>query len=328
MRRFAALPLRFAAVLLVAGLLAPAPDVLAQAYPARPIRFVVPFPPGAATDTVTRILGIKMTESWGQPVLVENRPGATGMVGAAVVAKAPPDGYTLVNVISSHVVHPSLVLKVPFDPIADFTPVVMLMRSPNLFCVNLALPVHSVAELVANAKANPGKLSFGATGVGGSNHLTGELFKIAAHVDMQAVPYKGAAPAISDAIGGQIPLVISTIASVGPMVKAGKLRALAVSSARRDPSFPEVPTLAESGYPGFDASEWWAILGPAGMPGEVVAKLNAEIDRIMNLPDVKTRSRELGIEYIGGTPEEARAFMRSEMDKWSKVVRSAGLKPE
>jgi len=322
MKRFAAL------VLLAAGLLAAAPGTLAQAYPSRPIRFVVPFPPGAATDTVTRILGVKMTESWGQPVLVENRPGATGMVGAAVVAKSAPDGYTLVNVISSHVVHPSLVLKVPFDPIADFTPIVMLMRSPNLFCVNLAFPANSVAELVANAKANPGKLSFGATGVGGSNHLTGELFKIAAGVDIQAVPYKGAAPAIADAIGGQIPLVISTIASVGPMVKGGKLRALAVSSARRDPSFPDVPTLAESGYPGFDASEWWAILGPAGMPPEVVAKLNAEIDRIMKLPDVKARSAELGIEYIGGTPDEARAFMKSEMDKWSKVVRSAGLKPE
>jgi len=328
MKRFAALPLRFAALLLAGCLLAPALDAQAQAYPGRPIRFVVPFPPGAATDTVTRILGVKMTESWGQPVLVENRPGATGMVGAAVVAKSPPDGYTLVNVISSHVVHPSLVLKVPFDPIADFTPIVMLMRSPNLFCVNLGLPVHSVAELVANAKANPGKLSFGATGVGGSNHLTGELFKIAAQVDIQAVPYKGAAPAISDAIGGQIPMVISTIASVGPMVKAGRLRAIAVSSARRDPSFPDVPTLAESGYPGFDASEWWAILGPAGMPAEVVAKLNAEIDRIMKLPDVKARSAELGIEYIGGTPDEARAFMKSEMDKWSKVVRSAGLKPE
>jgi tripartite-type tricarboxylate transporter receptor subunit TctC len=261
-------------------------------------------------------------------VLVENRPGATGMVGAAVVAKSAPDGYTLVNVISSHVVHPSLVLKVPFDPIADFTPIVMLMRSPNLFCVNLAFPAKSVAELVANARANPGKLSFGATGVGGSNHLTGELFKIAAQVDIQAVPYKGAAPAIADAIGGQIPIVISTIASVGPMVKGGRLRALAVSSARRDPSFPDIPTLAESGYPGFDASEWWAILGPAGMPPEVVAKLNAEIDRIMKLPDVKARSGELGIEYIGGTPEEARAFMKSEMDKWSKVVRSAGLKPE
>ena len=299
-----------------------------QAYPARPIRFVVPFPPGAATDTVTRILGVKMTENWGVPVLVENRPGAPGMVGAAVVAKSAPDGYTLVNVISSHVVHPSLILKVPFDPIADFTPIVMLMRSPNLFCVTLSLPVHSIAELVANARANPGKLSFGATGVGGSNHLTGELFKIAAQVDIQAVPYKGAAPAIADAVGGQIPMVISTIASVGPMVKGGKLRALAVSSSRRDPSFPDVPTLAESGYPGFDASEWWAILGPAGMPADVVAKLNAEIDRIMKLPDVKARSAELGIEYIGGTPEEARAFMKSEMEKWSKVVRSAGLKPE
>ena len=299
-----------------------------QAYPARPIRFVVPFPPGAATDTVTRILGVKMTENWGVPVLVENRPGATGMVGAAVVAKSAPDGYTLVNVISSHVVHPSLILKVPFDPIADFTPIVMLMRSPNLFCVTLSLPVHSIAELVANARANPGKLSFGATGVGGSNHLTGELFKIAAQVDIQAVPYKGAAPAIADAVGGQIPMVISTIASVGPMVKGGKLRALAVSSSRRDPSFPDVPTLAESGYPGFDASEWWAILGPAGMPADVVAKLNAEIDRSMKLPDVKARSAELGIEYIGGTPEEARAFMKSEMEKWSKVVRSAGLKPE
>ena len=319
---------RFAALLAAVCLLAPALGVRAQVYPARPIRFVVPFPPGAATDTVTRILGAKMTESWGQPVLVENRPGATGMVGAAVVAKSAPDGYTLVNVISSHVVHPSLVLKVPFDPIADFTPVIMLMRSPNLFCVNLALPVHSIAELVANAKANPGRLSFGATGVGGSNHLTGELFKIAAQVDIQAVPYKGAAPAISDAIGGQIPMVISTIASVGPMVRAGRLRALAVSSARRDPGFPDVPTLAESGYPGFDASEWWAILGPAGMPAEVVAKLNAEIDRIMKLPDVKARSAELGIEYIGGTPEEARAFMKSEMERWSKVVRSAGLKPE
>ena len=303
-------------------------DGSAQNYPTRPIRFIVPFPPGAATDIVTRIIGQKMTESWGVPVLADNRPGATGMIGADIAAKSAPDGYTLVNVISSHVVHPSLNRKVPFDPIKDFTPIIMLMRSPNLICVNPSLPVRSIKELVALARANPGKLSFGSPGLGSSNHLTGEMIKAAAKIDIIHIPYKGGAPAAIDAIGGQIPILIQTVSSAGGYVKAGKLRALAVASIKRHPVFPNVPTLDESGFPGFATAEWWVVLGPAAVPKDIVAKLNAEIDRIMNLADVQAKIAEIGTDYIGGTPEQAGTYMRAEMEKWSKVVQAAGLRPE
>lgn len=309
-------------------LLAPAGGVLAQQYPSKLIRLVVVFPPGATTDAVGRILGQKMTESLGVQVLVENRPGATGMIGADMVAKSPPDGYTLAIVISAHVVHPSLYRKVPFDPIKDFTPVTILVNAANVICVHPSLPARSVKELVAIARQRPGKLVFGSAGIGSSNHLTGEMFKLAAKIDIQHVPYKGGGPMMTDLTGGQIPMAVSVMLTATPLVKSGKIRALAVTSGKREPVFPDVPTVIESGYPGFESAEWWAVLGPAGMPKEIVAKLYSVIDHAMKLPDVQERIANLGTNYIGATPEQTAAYMKSEMEKWASVVKGAGLTPE
>jgi tripartite-type tricarboxylate transporter receptor subunit TctC len=302
--------------------------VVAQPYPGKPIRVIVPYPPGGSTDIIARIVGQKLTETWGIQVIIDNRPGASGMIGTDIVAKSLSDGYSLVTVASSHVLHPSLYRQVPFNTINDFTQVIMLVRSPNLICVHPSLPVRSIRELVALARTRPGTLVYGIGGLGSSNHLGGEMFKSLAKIDITPIPYKGSGPALIDAIGGQIPMLIQTTTSAGPSVKAGKLRALAVTSKARYAAFADVPTLDESGFPGFDSSEWWGLLGPAGIAKDVVAKLNAEIDRIMNRSEVQTRFAEIGTSYIGGTPEEAGAFFRSEMAKWSKVAQAAGLKPE
>jgi len=300
----------------------------AQPYPSKLIRLVVPFPPGGTTDVLGRILGQRMGESTGVQILVENRPGAAGMIGADFVAKSPPDGYTLVSVVSAHVVHPSLYRKVPFDPVKDFVAITMLMRAANVVCVHPQLPAHSVEALVAMAQARPGELVFGTSGIGTSNHLTGELFKLAAKIDIRHVPYKGGGPSVTDLVGGQIPMTLSQMLTVTPFIAAGKIRPLAVTGKAREATLPKVPTLMESGYPGFEAYEWSAVLGPAGMSREIVARLNAEVDRAMKLPDVQERLAAFGTHYIGTTPDETAAYMRSEMDKWSKVIRSAGLKPE
>lgn len=303
-------------------------DVAAQAYPVKPVRWIVPYPPGGSTDVIARTIGQKLAEAWNIQVIIDNRPGASGMIGTDIVAKSAPDGYSLVSVASSHVLHPSLYRQVPFNTINDFTHVVMLVRSPNLICVHPSLPVRSIKELVALARARPGTLAYGIGGLGSSNHLGGEMFKSLAKIDIIPIPYKGSGPALIDAIGGQIPMLIQTTTSAGPSVKAGKLRALAVTSKARYAAFADVPTLDESGFPGFDSSEWWGLMGPAGIPKDIVAKLNAEIDRIMNRSEVQARFAEIGTSYIGGTPEQAGAFFRSEMAKWSKVAQAAGLKPE
>ena len=303
-------------------------DVACQAYPAKAVRWIVPYPPGGSTDNIVRPVAQKLTEAWNVQVIIDSRPGASGMIGTDLVAKSPPDGYTLVTVSSSHVLQPSLYRQVPFNTITDFTQIVMLVRSPNFICVHPSVPARSIRELVALARARPGTLGFGIGGLGSSNHLAGEMFKTLAKIDITPIPYKGSAPAAIDAIGGQIPMLIQTITSSGPYVKAGRLRALAVTSQKRYPGFPEVPTLDESGFPGFDSSEWWGLLGPAGMQRDTVVKLNAQIDRIMSLADVQARFAEIGTSYIGGTPEQAAAYFRSEMAKWSKVAKAAGLKPE
>lgn len=298
----------------------------AQSYPAKPIRIVIAFAPGGGSDAVSRLIGQKITESWGVQVITDNRPGAAGIIAGDLVAKAQPDGYTLGNLISSHVVLPSLYRKVPFDPITDFTPIIMLMRSPNVICVHPSLPVRSIKELVALARARPGSLVFGSAGIGGSNHLTGEMFRLAVGIDIQHLPYKGGGPAAADLVGGHIPMTVSSIGTVVPYIQAGRIRALAVTSTKRQVVLPDVPTLDESGYPGFDAAEWWVVLGPANMPKDIAQKLNTEIDRIMRLPDIQKWLTNLANEYMGSTPEQAGAYMRSEMNKWSKVVQSAGIK--
>jgi tripartite-type tricarboxylate transporter receptor subunit TctC len=303
-------------------------DVAGQAYPVKPVRWIVPYPPGGSTDIIARTVGQKLAEAWGIQVIIDNRPGASGMIGTDIVAKSAPDGYSLASVASSHVLHPSLYRQVPFNTINDFTTVVMLVRSPNLICVHPSLPVRSIPELIALARARPGTLAFGIGGLGSSNHLAGEMFKTVAKIDITPIPYKGSGPALIDAIGGQIPMLIQTITSAGPSVKAGKLRALAVTSSKRYAAFADVPTLDESGFAGFDNFEWWGLLGPAGLPRDVAVKLNAEIDRIMNVAEVQARFAEIGTSYMGGTPEQAGAFFRAEMVKWSKVAQAAGLKPE
>ena len=303
-------------------------DVAAQVYPAKPVRWIVPYPPGGSTDVIARTVGQKLAEAWSIQIIIDNRPGASGMIGTDIVAKSAPDGYSVASVASNHVLHPSLYRQVPFNTINDFTQIVMLVRSPNLICVHPSLPARSIKELVALARARPGTLVYGIGGLGSSNHLGGEMFKALAKIDITPIPYKGSGPALIDAIGGQIPMLIQTITSAGPSVKGGKLRALAVTSKKRYAAFADVPTLDESGFPGFDSSEWWGLLGPAGIPRDVVAKLNADIDRVMNLTEVQARFSDIGTSYIGGTPEQAGAFFRAEMAKWSKVAKAAGLKPE
>ena len=313
-----------AVMLLVVG----AAYAQAQNYPNRPIRLITPFPPGATTDALSRTIGQKMQENWGQNVLVDNRAGATGMIGTDLAAKSPPDGYTLVNVISTHVLHKHLFKKVPFDPIKDFDPVILLARVTNVLVVHPSVPAHNVKEFIAFAKARKGQLVYATSGTGSSNHLSAEMFKQAAGIDMEHIPYKGGAPAVTDLIGGQVPIMMASLLTGSPHARAGKIRALVVTSAKRQNVLPDVPTLQESGFPGLVADEWWAILVPAGTPKDITNKLNAEIIRIFDLPDVKKRIADLGIEYIGSTPDELGKFMRDEAVKWEKVIKTAGIKPE
>jgi tripartite-type tricarboxylate transporter receptor subunit TctC len=300
----------------------------AQSYPSRDIQLIVPYAPGGVTDAVARLIGQKLSESWNVAVPVENRPGAGGMIGTNLVARARPDGYMVAFVASGHVLYPSLYREVPFDPLNDFTPVVMVVRSSNVICVHPSVPVTSIKDLVEYARAHPGELSFGSAGTGNSSHLSGEMFKQAAQIDIVHVPYKSGGPAMTDLVGGHIPMAVSSSLAAAPFVNSGKIRALAVTSSKRQAIFAHVPTMAESGYPDFEANEWWVIVAPAVLPKEILAKLNAEVDRIMKLPDVQEKFAGLGVEAIGGSPEQASAFMKSEMDKWTKVVKTVGLKPE
>jgi tripartite-type tricarboxylate transporter receptor subunit TctC len=294
-------------------------------YPSKPIKLVVPFPPGGPLDTVARALGQAMTASWGQPVVVDNRPGAGGGIGADVVAKSPPDGYTiLMGAVSTHAINVTLYKKIPYDPLRDFVPVTQVADVPNVLVVNPALPVHSVVELIAYAKAHPGTLNFASGSNGSTGHLAGELFKSMAHIDMQHIPYKGSAPAISDLLAGQVSLMFDNLASATPLIKSGKLRALAVTTAKRTPFFPELPTIAEAGLPGFDLSTWFGVFAPAGTPPEIVTKLNVELVRILKTPEMKEHMANLGVEPVGNTPEQFLAYIRNEIPKYAKVIRESG----
>ena len=302
-------------------------DANAQ-YPNRPIRIVTGFAPGAASDTISRIVGQKFTEAWGPQVIVDNRPGASGMLGAEIVARSVPDGYTLGTVIGALVINPSLYSKMPFDPIRDFTPIALIGRITNVVTVHPSLPVRSIKQLVALAKAQPGKLVYGTGGTGSVGHLTAEMFKQAAGIDMEHIPYKGGAPAMADLVGGQIPLTFSVLLTALPQIKADRIVALAVTSGTRQAVLPEVPTLTESGYPGFDTADWWALVGPAGMPADIVAKLNAEINRMLQQRDVKERFASLAVEAIGGTAEQLGNLMRADLERWARVIKTAGIKSE
>jgi tripartite-type tricarboxylate transporter receptor subunit TctC len=299
----------------------------AQPYPAKPIRFVVPYPPGGPLDAVARLLGQKVAESTKQPVVVDNKPGAGGNIGADIVAKSAPDGYTiLMGAVATHAINPALYAKIPYDAVRDFAPVTQVAATPNILVVNPAIPASNVREFIAYAKANPGKLNFGSGSTGSAGHLAGELFKTLAGVDMTHVPYKGAAPAMQDLVGGQIQVMFDNLASSLGQVRAGKVRGLAVTTARRTALAPEFPTIAESGLPGFDISTWFGIFVPAGTPREVIDRLYAEFTRALAAPDIREKMLNLGAEPVGNTPEEFAAYIAAEAAKYARLVKASGAK--
>ena len=301
----------------------------AQGYPAKPIRFVVPYPAGGPLDTVARLLGQKVGESVKQPVVVDNKPGAGGNIGADAVAKAPPDGYTiLMGAVATHAINPTLYGNITYDPVKDFIPITQVASTPNVLVVNPQVPATSVRQFIADAKANPGKLNFGSGSTGSAGHLAGELFKTLAGVEMTHVPYKGAAPAMNDLIGGQIQLMFDNLASSLGQVRGGRIRALAVTTAKRSALAPELPTIAESGLPGFDISTWFGVFAPAGTPREVVDRLHAEFTQALALPDVRDKMLQLGAEPVGNRPEEFAAYIRTEAEKYARVIRASGARAD
>jgi tripartite-type tricarboxylate transporter receptor subunit TctC len=308
-----------------AGLLAAAvvtPGARAQDWPARPVRIVAPFAPGGSADTLGRLVAEKLTVRLGQNFVVENRPGAGGVIGSEQVAKAPPDGYTLlVSGIASHVIAPAM-NPAPFDPLRSFTHIALFGGPPVVLVVNPALEARNVDEFIGLSKARPGGLSYGSPGTGTQGHLTAELLKAQTGANLTHVPYKGAALAMSDLLGGHIPAVSSTLSTAATQIKAGKARALALSSARRLPEFPDVPTFAESGYPELQATVWFSLSGPAGMPAPVVAKLNAGVREILKLPDVRGRLQSEGIEPNDLDAAAFTAFVRAEIERWSPLARA------
>jgi tripartite-type tricarboxylate transporter receptor subunit TctC len=303
------------------------PTAFAQgAYPDRPIRFVVPAGPGGITDVLARTFGQKLTEAWGQQVIVDNKAGGGGIIASQELMKAPADGYTLTMGILSHVINPMIMSKVPYDFERDFIPVTMMARVSNVISVHPSVPAQNLKELVALAKASPGKYAYGSSGNGQSTHLGGELLKSVAGVDITHVPYKGAAPAMNDALAGQIPILIDSTLTTAPQAKAGKLRPLAVTGPRRSLALPDVPTVAEAGFPGYEASGWIGLIVRAGTPPDIVKKLATEFGRIAQLPDVQQRLKEAGGDLFTNTPEEYQAYIRAEKAKWDPVVKQAGMK--
>jgi tripartite-type tricarboxylate transporter receptor subunit TctC len=322
---FTTLRLALAALLLAGA----ATHSLAQGFPEKPIRFVVGFTPGGPSDILARALGQKLAERWSQQVVIENRPGAGGNLAAEAVAKSAPDGYTwLLGNNSILATNQSLYRSLGYDPVKDFAPVSLVAVQPNILVVNPQVPVHSVAELIQLAKKTPGKLNDASSGAGAAAHLAGELFKTMAGVDLVHVPYKGAQPALTDVIAGQVQLMFATSASVIPFIKAGKLRALAVTTARRSASVPDLPTVSEAGVPGFEAITWHGVVVPAATPASLVERLNRDIVGALAQPDLRERLAALGAEVHPGTPREFADYIASEIPKWSKVVRDSGARIE
>ena len=310
------------------GLLLAGEAASAQSYPGHAVRMIVPFAPAGPTDVIARIVGQKLSASLGQQFFVENQAGAGGNIGIGSAARAAPDGYTILVVSSSYVVNPSLYDKVPYDPDKDLAPVSMMAASPNVLVVNPEVPAHGVAELIALIKASPGKYSFASAGTGTTPHLSGELFKLSQGLDLVHVPFNGAGPAIQSALGGHTPIAFTALPPAAPLIKEGKLRALAVTSARRSPALPEVPTMAEAGLPGQEADTLQGVLVPARTSPEIIALLHREIVKAIAAPDVQQRFAELGFDPAGTTPEQFAAQIKSEIVKWGKVIRDAHIKVE
>ena len=299
----------------------------AQSDPAKPVRIIVPFPPGGGTDIVARVVAQRLNASLGKPVIVENKPGAGGAIGTEAAIKAAPDGHTLLMISSSYTVNPGL-FKLNFDPVNDITAVVQVSQGGHLIVVNPALPVKSVQELIALAKQHPGKIAFASSGQGGVIHMGTELFCSTAGIKMLHVPYKGTAPALTDTLAGQTSLLIASTPALLPHVKKGRLRAIAVTATERIPALPEVPTVDESGLPGFEVINWQGLIGPKGLPRAVVERLNAEVNKMLALPDMEARLQSEGLVRAGGSPEQFLARIKKEIGVWHKVIADTGVKPE
>jgi tripartite-type tricarboxylate transporter receptor subunit TctC len=311
----------------LAGLLAE--SALAQVYPSKPIRLIVPFAAGGGNDNVARLVGKRLADSLGQPLVVDNRPGAGGVVGAELAAKAAPDGYTLfLGGVGSHAINPNLHEKLPYDPIRDFSPVALLAQAPLVLAVHPSVPARDIAEFIAYARAHPGRLNYASNGNGSSSQLAAVMFDSMAGVDMVHVPYKGLSPALTDLLAGEVQLMFSSVVAILPHIKAGRLRGLAVTGAKRLPSMADLPTVAESGFPGYEASSWYGILAPAGTPREVVLKLNAELNRALAQPEVRASLVAEGAEPVGGSPEQFAAHIRGEKERLGKLIRDAKIRLE
>ena len=316
-------------LLRIAWLLLLLPALASAAYPERPIRLVVPFPPGGAVDFFARVVQAPLAELLGQAVVIDNKAGASGMLGAAIVAKAPPDGYTLLlGNIATLAINPGIYPKMQYDPLKDFAPVLRTVDVNYVLVVHPALPVKTVAELIAHARANPGKLSYGSSGSGSLPHLGTELLKVQTGIDLVHVPYKGGGPMVTDLLAGTIQVVLGDQANLMPQVQSGRLRALAVATARRSPNMPELPTISESGIAGFDATAWQGLVGPAGMPADVVRRLNDALSKVMAMPAVREKLLGAGLDPMGGSSEQFSRFIADEMAKWSKIAKDVGAKPE
>jgi tripartite-type tricarboxylate transporter receptor subunit TctC len=304
-----------------------ASEAYAQTYPTKPIRLICPFPPGGTTDVVARIVAQGLTEAWGQQVIVDNRPGAGALIGTEMAAKSVPDGYTvLLGSITTHAVNPALHKKLNFDVITDFAPVTLVVSSPQLLAVHPSVAAKSVKELIALAKAKSGQLNYASAGPGTSPHLTFELFKSAVGIDIRHVPYKGTGPAITELVGGQVQAMITGVVALMPHVKSGKLRGLAVTSKARVAALPDLPTIIESGVPNFDVSSWFGVFLPAGTPKPIVTKMNGQIRKIVQAPDVRKRLIDLGADPETNTPEQFAAYVKSEKVRWGKVVQDTGAR--
>jgi tripartite-type tricarboxylate transporter receptor subunit TctC len=306
-----------------------APGAFAQSYPSKPVRMIVGFPPGGGTDVVARVISQKLTEWWGQAVTVENRAGATGTIGADVVAKSAPDGYTLImGHVNSTGIAPNLIPKLPYDPIRDFAAVSYVGYVPNILAVHPSIPAKSVKELVALLKANPGKYNYASSGNGSTQHLAGEMFKQLTGTSIVHVPYKGSGDAIKDLLAGVVAMNFDTMPPVLPHIQAGKLRGLAISTPRRLSQLPDVPTFAEEGITGFDVANWYGVMAPAGTPRDIVAKLNADINKAMQVPEVRQRLEAVGTQLNEQSPAQFEAYMKAEVTKYAKLIKDAGIRVE
>ena len=313
-------------LLLTASLVLVAQGLAAQNYPSRAVRYIVPQAPGGSSDTLARVIAPRLAASLGQQFVIDNRPGATGIIGAELTAKALPDGHTLLQVATSHATNPAMGIKLPYDTVRDFASISLISQQPNIWLAHPSLPVRNIKELVAFAKARPGQVDFASSGTGGSQHLAGELLNVMTDIRIVHIPYKGSPPALIDTLAGRVSLMSSTMAPAMPYVNANRLRALAVTSAKRSPAAPAVPTVAESGVPGYEAIAWQGLVAPAGVPQDLIERLSREIARIVGLAEVKRVLTEQGFEPVGSAPLEFTRFTQNEIARWTKVTTAAGLR--